>query len=226
MNYLKTRGIILKRTNYLDADRIYTILTADYGKIRAIAKSVRKQKSKLAGGLELLGISDISFIKGKGQIYTLTSTRQREHYGEIVSDINRNMAAYDCIKIIDKNTDDNCEEDYFQLLAHCLEYFNNLDIPFEVTKAWFLVYLLKLLGHSPNFSTSKDGTKLEPGKKYQFDFDSMSFFVSNNGEFKEEHIKFLRLILEKSPKTLSKIDKAQKLSQQTLQLLTNVLRYL
>ena len=44
---IKTMGYVLKRTNYAEADRILNLITPQ-GKISAIAKGVRKEKSKLA----------------------------------------------------------------------------------------------------------------------------------------------------------------------------------
>ena len=49
----RTEAIILRRTNYGEADRVISLITPDRGKISGIAKGVRKPKSKLAGGLEL-----------------------------------------------------------------------------------------------------------------------------------------------------------------------------
>ena len=50
---LKTDAIVLKRVNYREGDRIITFLTPD-GRLSAIAKGARKEKSKLAGGIEIL----------------------------------------------------------------------------------------------------------------------------------------------------------------------------
>ena len=49
---IKTLGFVLRRTNYGEADRILNLITPQ-GKISAIAKGVRKPKSKLAGGVEM-----------------------------------------------------------------------------------------------------------------------------------------------------------------------------
>ncbi|HRQ86596.1 MAG TPA: recombination protein O N-terminal domain-containing protein, partial [Candidatus Saccharibacteria bacterium] len=46
----RTRAIILRRTNYGEADRILQLLTPE-GRKSAIARGVRKEKSKLAGGI-------------------------------------------------------------------------------------------------------------------------------------------------------------------------------
>jgi len=51
MKRINTHGIVLARTDFGEADRILTFLTPDNGKVKAIAKGVRKQKSKMAGGI-------------------------------------------------------------------------------------------------------------------------------------------------------------------------------
>ena len=75
MNKVISESIVLSRINYGDNDRIVTVITRDQGKIRLIAKGSRKLKSKLAAGIELFSVSEISFIKGKGDIDTLVSSR-------------------------------------------------------------------------------------------------------------------------------------------------------
>ena len=61
MQTLRTEAIILRRTNYGEADRILNMLTPQHGKVSAIAKGVRKAKSKLAGGLELFAVGYVQF---------------------------------------------------------------------------------------------------------------------------------------------------------------------
>ena len=55
-----------------EADRIYTILTRDLGKLHAQAIGVRKNVSKLRGNIEPFSLSNISFVKGKNY-WRLTS---------------------------------------------------------------------------------------------------------------------------------------------------------
>src|SRR4051812_43718179 len=102
MKQILTSGIVLKRTNYGEADRIITFLTPDHGKIRLIAKGVRRVKSKLAGGIELFSVSHLTYIEGKREIGTLISTRLEKHYGDIVKDIDRVQLGYELIKLLDK----------------------------------------------------------------------------------------------------------------------------
>src|SRR5260370_35101557 len=47
-----TEAIVLRRTDFGEADRILTLFTPSYGKVRAIAKGARRTPSRLAGHLE------------------------------------------------------------------------------------------------------------------------------------------------------------------------------
>ena len=87
MKQIATQAIMLKRMNYGEADRIVTVLTADNGRLSMLAKGVRKSKSKLAGGLELFCVTDINYIYGKSDLKTIISTRLKEHYRNIVSNV-------------------------------------------------------------------------------------------------------------------------------------------
>ena len=46
------RGVVLRTVKLGEADRIVTLLTRDHGKIRAVAKGVRRTKSRFGGRLE------------------------------------------------------------------------------------------------------------------------------------------------------------------------------
>jgi DNA repair protein RecO (recombination protein O) len=61
----QTEAIIIKKTRLGEADRILTFYTPDMGKVQAVAKGVRRPKSKLAGHLELLTHSTVSLTKGR-----------------------------------------------------------------------------------------------------------------------------------------------------------------
>ncbi|NBW29251.1 DNA repair protein RecO [bacterium] len=89
MNKVISESIVLSRINYGDNDRIVTVITRDQGKIRLIAKGSRKLKSKLAAGIELFSVSEISFIKGKGDIDTLVSSRGIEYFINIQKDLDK-----------------------------------------------------------------------------------------------------------------------------------------
>jgi DNA repair protein RecO (recombination protein O) len=211
MKQLVTRAIVLSRTNYGEADRIVTLLTPDSGKLRLMAKGVRKPKSKLAGGIELFSISSITYIQGRGNIGTLISARLETHYGKIVEDIDRTMLGYDLIKRIHKATEDTYESEYFDILHDVFVALNAPEVPLPLIQVWCSAQILQLSGHAPNLLTDTAGEKLTVDQKYTFSFDDMTFASGPEGRFTAEHIKVLRILLSNnSPKAISNVQGVEK----------------
>ena len=206
MNQLTTTGIILARTDFGEADRIITLLTPDHGKLRLMAKGVRRVKSKLAGGIELFSVSHITFIKGRGDIGTLISSRLITHYGAIVTDIERVQLGYELLKTLNKITEDETEAEYFSILQTALAALDDVSVNLKLIETWFLAQLLKQGGLAPNLVTDITGAKLAADKTYNFSFDDHAFFERTAGTFQADNIKFLRLLFSDSqPKTLEKV---------------------
>ena len=65
MRTYKTLALIIKRTNFSEADRILTVFTKDQGKIRVLAKGVRRITSKRGGNVELFNLTEITLHEGK-----------------------------------------------------------------------------------------------------------------------------------------------------------------
>lgn len=207
-----TRAIVLSRVEYGEADRIITFLTPDRGKVAVMAKGVRKAKSKLAGGIELFSISDITYIVGKGEISTLIASRLHKHYGNIVKQTVRTGAGYEIIKTVNKATEQAAEEGYFDLLRESFEALDNLNLKPEVTTVWFNMQLLKLTGHMPNLQTDTAGRKLEAERAYDFHLDAMRFGEGSAANFNTSLIKFLRLGFQASkPTILNRVKGSQEL---------------
>jgi DNA repair protein RecO (recombination protein O) len=224
MKQLATIGIVLTRTNYGEADRIITVLTQDNGKIRLVAKGVRKIRSKLAGGIELFSVNDINYLPGKGGLGTLVSSRLRTNYGSIVKHIDRTMYAYDVLKLIHRITEDSPEPEYFMLLQSVLSALNAPDIEIECIKAWFFLQLLKLGGHTPNLSTDSEGVPLSAAEKYMFSFDDMCFIQHSAGPFGKNHITYLRLALTlQSPRKLAQVNISKEMLTSIVQLTRTML---
>lgn len=225
MKQILTKGIVLGRTDYGEADRIITLLTPDQGKLRLMARGVRRVKSKLAGGIELFSTSDITYMPGKGDIGTLISSRLDKHFGEIVKDINRVQLGYELIKQLNKATEDSPEEDYFDLLKLSFEELNNQNIDLELIKIWFQAQLLKFSGHTPNLVTDTEGRKLDAARKYNFDFENMSFIDHKQGKFNAGSIKSLRLFFSDNPPSklqqVSGLQQNVKLTEPLINLIKN-----
>lgn len=219
MRQLTTTGIILNRTDYGEADRILTLLTPDYGKLRVLAKGVRRVKSKMAGGIELFSISQLGFIKGRGELSTLTSTRLEKHYRNIAKDLDRTMVGYDMIKRLDRATEEAAEREFFDILQHVFEALDDKNISLPVVQLWFVMQLLEAAGRSPNLVTDVTGAKLEIDGSYGFNSEEMTFYKAEQGRFGGDHIKLLRLARDYSPTVLGHVTNSQKMIKDLLLLL-------
>src|SRR5581483_10283448 len=64
----RDHAVILRKVDYGEADRIFTLLTRAHGKVGAIAKGVRRTESKLASSLELYTHVDVLLAKGRAEL--------------------------------------------------------------------------------------------------------------------------------------------------------------
>lgn len=222
---IATKAIVLNRHDYGEADRILILLTPDQGKLSLMARGVRRIKSKLAGGIELFSVSDITFVHGRGSIGTLSSSRLNQHYAFISTDLDRTMLGYDLIKLLHKNTEDQPEIEYFDLLKNSFEALNNPEVSPVIIRIWFINQLLKLAGHEPNLQFDNAGKTLDASLKYSFDVDNMSFNPTDSGKFGSTEIKMLRLAQrQSSAQILAKVQGGEDLAAKLTPLVDTMLR--
>ncbi|MBI3282449.1 DNA repair protein RecO [Candidatus Curtissbacteria bacterium] len=78
--YLRTEGVVLRRKNFGEADRIITLYTRDHGKISALARGVRRPRSKKAGHIELGSWCKVFVARGKN-LDLLTEVESKKAFG-------------------------------------------------------------------------------------------------------------------------------------------------
>jgi DNA repair protein RecO (recombination protein O) len=203
-----TLAIVLHRTNYGESDRIVTLLSRDYGKVRVIAKGVRKEKAKLTAGVELFCVSNIGFVAGHGELATLVSARLVKNYHAFLGDLSKVEFGFSVLKKLNKMMADNADEQYYLLAEKLLEALNAPDIGLDLTMLWWQVNLAQLTGHGLNLRQTIDGQDFEDSKMYIFDQERGGFMASADGIFAPNHIKLLRMAREYMPKNLLKIKNA------------------
>ena len=194
----REKAIILRRTNYGEADRVLKLLTPN-GQISAMARGVRREKSKLAGGIELFAVSDVTLHEGKGDLAVLTSARLEVFYGKILEDYDRLQFGYEVTKQIARATDHVDEPEFFEVLQRAYAALNNLAVPLEVVQLWFWLNLAQLMGEGVNLLTDTNGMKLLADTPYRFDTELKTFAFDENGQFDDRHIKLLRILSGSSP---------------------------
>jgi DNA repair protein RecO (recombination protein O) len=224
MKQFVASAIVLKRTNYGEADRIIQVITPSRGKISLMAKGVRKVNSKLAGSIELFSIIDVTYLIGRGNIERLLSARLKTHFSNITLDLERTNTGYEFIRLINKITEDEVEEEWFNLLADSLKYLNETKIDLNLIKIWFYLSIFRLTGHSPNLSADNMNENFKEGSFYDFDLANMSFGENKNGPFNAYHIKILKLASQFTPIKMNNIANIKKLCLELYPLIRSISR--
>jgi hypothetical protein len=128
MRNIKTEGIIIKRKNLGEADRLVTVITPHDGKLTIKATGVRKITSRRSAHIELLNHASISLYKGKG-MHVLTEVKMIDDHSKIKSDFTKVGVAYHLCELIDGLCPENQENsNVFYLLKNMLQRISQQDV--------------------------------------------------------------------------------------------------
>ena len=208
---IKTMGYVLKRTNYAEADRILNLITPQ-GKISAIAKGVRKEKSKLAGGIEMFTLSNYNIHLGRGEFGVITSAKMQKYHGNIIKNFTKMELAAMMLKKLSRAAENSDNSEYFEIINQCL---TSLDMSDDdgLTESWFLMRLGKAAGEEINLYRDADGEKLNPELRYFWNTGENSFMIHDNGDFGANEIKMLRLLLTADLSVVKRVKVAPEMLQ-------------
>lgn len=205
MQSVKTNAIVLRRTNYGESDRILQLLTADGHKISAMARSVRREKSKLAGAVELFSLTQVTLHTGKSDLSILTSARLDTFYGDILNDYDRLQFGYEVLKRIGRLSEHTHEPLLYDVALTALASLNQPKIDLRIIRAWFYLQVADISGHGLNLSRDHSNKPLVETEKYRFDIAEMSFIVDPRGNFTADHLKLLKVLKLKTPAVVAHI---------------------
>jgi len=150
MHTLKVEGIVLKRRNVGEADKLLTVLTKTNGKIQVKAPGVRKIASRRSAHIELLNRVVLSlYMRAVSPL--VTEAQMVSDYKLIKQDLEKVGYAYHICEITDGLSAENEENSaVFDLLAETLDILAVTDDPAKVVKT----YEFRLL-HTLGFATSQ-----------------------------------------------------------------------
>lgn len=215
-NDIKTRAYVLKRTNYGEADRILNIITPS-GKMSVIAKGVRKEKSKLAGGIELFSLVELNIHKGKSEFGLVTSARMITYLDKIVVNYEKMELAAEILKKISKYAEGSDNPDYFSITDQSLRALND-GVNMALVRSWFLINVIRASGEEINLYRDADGEKLSPDKKYYWDVIESAFSPKDNGDFGVNEIKLLRIMMTSKLDIVSRVKNCEEMMPKILRL--------
>ncbi|MEX0616515.1 MAG: DNA repair protein RecO [Candidatus Woykebacteria bacterium] len=155
MHTFSTEGIILKRIDFGEADRLVTVFTKNKGKITSLAKGIRRIESRRSGNVDLLNRVKLFFAQSKG-LPILTEAEAVDTYKNLKKDLGRVGQAYYLIELTDQFFHDQQENfRVYDLLSESLSLLDRGERVESIIRA-FELKILSLAGYKPQlFSCPK-----------------------------------------------------------------------
>jgi DNA repair protein RecO (recombination protein O) len=98
----RDRGVVLRTYKLGEADRIVVFLTRGHGKVRAVAKGVRKTKSRFGGRLEPASHVDLLFYEGRSDLDIVSQAETIDHFRALRDDLDRLGRAVSMLEAADQ----------------------------------------------------------------------------------------------------------------------------
>ena len=228
----KTEAIVLKRTNLGEADSIITLYTPDLGKIRAVAKGIRRTKSKLGGHLDLLNRSALLLAYGQN-LHVITQSQTIESFIPLKSELRYISSAFYMAELVDQFTAEQVENyPIYKLLNTSLLWLCGARNS-ELVLRHFELQLLGHLGYQPELHECL-GCRL-PLEAARNLFSAVSGGVlcpkcgSNSlvaWPISVDALKVMRFLSDNDQTSASRLRMSDELSQELEQVLRSYIRYI
>lgn len=144
-----TQGLVLRETNYKEADKILTVLTRDSGKLTVKARGCRRKNSPLAASAQLLVYSDMTLFEYR-DYYTLNEADSLEQFWGVKSDVEK-LALCSYFAEVAEAVAPEGEADggILSLILNSIYALDKLNKPAALVKAAYELKLLCLAGYEP-----------------------------------------------------------------------------
>ena len=147
--HIVTKGIVLRETNYKEADKILTVLTEEGGKRTVKARGCRRKGSALAASSQLLAWSDMTLFEYK-DYYTLNEGSTVALFRHLREDLEKLALGSYFAEVVEAVAEEGRPEpEMLSLLLNSLYALDTLDKPLALVKAAFELRLLCVAGYAP-----------------------------------------------------------------------------
>jgi DNA repair protein RecO (recombination protein O) len=144
----RTEAIVLRRSDFGEADRLLTLYSREFGKVSALAKGARKPQTRKSGHVELFMRTNFLIAKSKS-IDIITQAELVEPYASIREDLIRTTYASYIVELLDRFTaDEDRDLRKYNLLADALGWFSDTD-NLLLAARFYELRLLSLAGFQP-----------------------------------------------------------------------------
>ena len=233
--YYNSLGIILKKYDFRESDSFFSIYTRDFGKIEAVARGVKKIKSKLAGHLDYFSIIDLMVANGKNLNHISGAVAVKNFLNIRQNFIKTNFVFY-CLEITDYFIKQNKKDEkiFFLLQNFLIIADKNLQADnLRFITHCYILKLLNLLGYRPLLCFClRCGQKITPNNNFFNARDGglvcencKNFYQNEIAPISDSAIKLARLIEQKNLLNLTKIKFNKNLFSETIKIVDEFLNF-
>ncbi len=151
MKQVISPAIVLRHTDYSEADRIVSVLTPDYGRLKGFAKSARKSRKRFGAGLEPFAEVELHWVpRTSGELVTLRQAELVNLRPGLRRDLETiSLASHGCELVEVLLDDSGATPEAFALLRAFLDYLDVQGYSVEA-RLLFELRLLELSGYGPH----------------------------------------------------------------------------
>ncbi len=162
----RANAVILKRSDLGEADRLLTIYTPTHGKMRVIAKGVRKIQSRKSGHVELFTHTNLLLARGRN-LDIVTQAETIEPFLALRADLQRTAYGFYFCELVDQFAEESVENPaVFDLLLDGFRWIGASENPW-LTARYFELHVLAHLGYQPQLHYCvHDNAPIEPVDNY------------------------------------------------------------
>lgn len=233
MGLYKTKGIVLKSIKLGEADKIVTIFSNSRGRTSAVAKGIRKTKSKFGSCLEPFTYAELLLYEGRN-LDIVTQAEIISSFKEIREDLDLFAFGSAMLDIVDKvSVEGERDEELFELLVSGLEALSKSSSGYRLLLLAFDLKLMGVSGYLPELDSCVVCDR-EPQGEVSFSFKlggilcpACSSVEASARPVSSEDLKVLRELLKKplSESVKLKISNSEKTEKSLLGLVQNYLDY-
>lgn len=183
MKHLTVTGYVLKKINYAEADCIFVIFTKELGKISAIAKGVRKIKSRMGGHLDFFAKIRFDLHKStSSELFRINNAEMLELYKIFVQDLSFIHTGFNMMQLVNNFTQKEEQSPrIFDLISKSFLVLDKSKKNLEILLA-FQIKFLSMSGFLPVFNKClKCKTKLFPAEHF-INLSNLSIVCNNCGQ--------------------------------------------
>ncbi|MGL4628149.1 DNA repair protein RecO [Cetobacterium sp.] len=196
MKFIKTKGLIIKKVDFGEGDRIITVFSENFGKIDLLVKGIRKSKKRDQSSVDLLTLSNFTFYK-KGDNFILNTIDSIDFFYDLKTDIEK-----------------------LEIVSYILSIVNELILPGERKKEFFerlektLYFIVKNSSYTNFLLVLKMLNWMIKNEGYRIDIAGQKYFnISESviNDFGNDKVIPLKKELFE---VLSNIEKAESISEE------------